>query len=130
MEQLNLEINIIMKHIDFIQKCLNKWPSEISMENTKFISETNGFLFKELINVYERIEENETSYLEGVVMYEIYGMYFYKMKENYLKGMMKKVGKEEIDLEELIKNVENEVYESESKKLIRAYEKLKRDNNN
>ncbi len=125
MEQLNQEINITMKLIEYIKKCLDKWPIEISMENTKYISETNGYLFRELVKEYDKIEESESSFFEGVVMYEIYGLYFNKMKENFQRNLFIKVEKNEIDINILLQNIEKEVLESGSEKLIKQYEKMK-----
>lgn len=105
--------------------CLDKWPKEISMENTKYISETNGYLFSELVKEYDKIEESESSFLEGIVMYEIYGLYFNKMKENFQRNLFRKVEKNEIDINILLQNIKKEVLESGSEKLIKQYEKMK-----
>jgi hypothetical protein len=114
-----------MKLKPYVNKCFDKWPKEISMENTKYIPETKGFLFGQLIKVYDEIEESESTFFEGIIMYEIYGLYFNKMKENFQRNLFKKVEKNEIDINILLQNIEKEVLESGSEKLIKQYEKMK-----
>lgn len=106
-----------MSIVKYIEECLELWPEKISMDGARYIPQSNGYLFRELIDVYDQILEKEKELLEGIVMYEIYGMFFYKMKENYNKNFLVEVHKTEFDIEQLVENVRKEVLEGDNEEL-------------
>ena len=102
-----------MSLVKYIEKCLGLWPEKISMEGSRYIPQSNGYLFPELINVHDELQDNVKEHLEGVVMYEIYGMFFYKMKENFNKNLFVEVHKSEFNIEQLVDNVRKDIMERE-----------------
>lgn len=106
-----------MSIVKYIEECLELWPEKISMDGARYIPQSNGYLFRELVDTYDRILEQEKELLEGIVMYEIYGIFFYKMKENYNKNLFVDVHKSEFDIEQLVENVRKEVMDGDYDKL-------------
>lgn len=98
-----------MSLVGYIEKCLGLWPEKISMKGSRYIPQSNGYLFPELIKIHDKLQDNSKEYIDGVIMYEVYRLFFRKMKENYNKNLSIKAHKSDFDIEQLAENVRKEI---------------------
>lgn len=106
-----------MSIVKYIEECLELWPEKISMDGARYIPQSNGYLFRDLIDVHDKLQDNAKEHLEGVVMYEVYRLFFRKMKENFNKNLFVEVHKSEFDIEQLVENARKEVLEGDYEEL-------------
>lgn len=102
-----------MSLVKYIEKCLGLWPEKISMEGSRYIPQSNGYLFPELIKIHDILQDNSKEYIDGVIMYEVFRLFFRKMKENFNKNLFVEVHKSEFNIEQLVDNVRKDIMERE-----------------
>lgn len=108
----------------YLKECLDSWPDSIDMCGAQFIPESGGYLFPELIKVHDLLQDSIKTDLGGLVMYEVFGFFFWKMKENLLQGRNTPVSKT-LSVDELLTMVEQEVLESDCKKMKKQFAAFK-----